>query len=142
MDPFAGTGSIAIEAAEVGAAVISCDLSPSMVKGSLQNMKAFRQSWLGVVRCDSRLLPVAGADAVATDIPYGRASSTMGRGVAVVLEATLSSMEAVLKSDSRMVLMHPANIEVEPGNEWAVEEDHALYVHKLLTRAITVLRRR
>jgi tRNA G10 N-methylase Trm11 len=45
-------------------------------------------------------------------------------------------------TESRMVLMHPDDVPVPPTSQWTVEEKHTIYVHKRLTRAISVLRRR
>ncbi len=142
LDPFAGTGSLPLEAAQVGARVLAIDQSAKMARGSLANMKKFGQEWLGVVRADSLLPPLMGVDAVATDVPYGRASSTWGRDAGSVVRATVETMSALLRSGSRMVMMHPRLVPVEPSSDWALEEEHHLYVHKRLTRTISVLRRR
>jgi len=37
--------------------------------------------------------------------------------------------------------MHPRSNRVTPGDEFRVEGEHHLYVHRNLTRTITVLRR-
>ncbi|MDG6910138.1 MAG: hypothetical protein JRN08_07185, partial [Nitrososphaerota archaeon] len=78
LDPFAGTGSLPLEAQLVGARVVSLDRSEAMARGATANMSHFRQEWLGSIRAESSLLPLTSVDAVATDIPYGRASSTHG----------------------------------------------------------------
>ena len=142
LDPFAGTGSLPLEAAEVGAKVLAFDQSEKMTHGLLANMKKFGQQWLGVVRCDSLMPPLSGVNAIATDVPYGRASSTRGRDVRSIVQAAVETMPALLSRGSRMVMMHPKHVPVEPTSDWALEEQHHLYVHKLLTRTITVLRRR
>jgi putative methyltransferase (TIGR01177 family) len=142
LDPFAGTGSLALEASEIGAKVVAFDRAGKMTRGSLANMKKFGQEWLGVVMCDSFSPPVTRVDAIATDVPYGRASSTGGKGADRVVRDALSAAQALLRSGSMLVIMHPKNLPAEPGSEWSFEEEHELYVHKRLTRAITVLRRK
>ncbi len=142
LDPFAGTGSLPLEAALVGAEVVAADISRTMVIGAKSNMRSLGQEWLGVVRCDSLCSPFVSVDAAATDVPYGRASSTMGKATGDVVRDGLSAMAALMKSDHRMVLMHPMDVPAEPSSEWDVEQAHHLYVHKRLTRTITVLRRR
>ncbi len=141
-EPFAGTGSIAIEASVVGAKVVAVDISSLTARGAISNMKHYSQEWLGVVRADSALMPLITADAVATDIPYGRASSTRGRSPRELLENVLPALTEIMKSGSRVVLMHPEEVPVEGSRELASEEQHYLHVHKLLTRAITVLKRK
>ncbi|HEV2226191.1 MAG TPA: RsmD family RNA methyltransferase [Nitrososphaerales archaeon] len=142
LDPFAGTGSLAIEASIVGAKVLAMDLSEKMTKGSLANMKHFGQDWLGVMRVDSAVSPITQVDAIATDIPYGRASSTRGRRTQEIIDLALISLSNVLKKGSVLVLMHPQTVGVKSTSELKVEEEHNLHVHKRLMRTITVLRRR
>jgi tRNA (guanine10-N2)-dimethyltransferase len=142
LDPFAGTGSILLEAAQVGTRPIAVDQTAVMSRGSLANMKKFGQSWLGVIRADAFAIPLTKVDAIATDAPYGRASSTRGSGPTTVVQDALEVFPVVLKSGCRMVMMHPKDIPVQSTSELVVEEEHHLYVHKRLTRAITVLRRR
>ncbi len=142
LDPFAGTGSLPMEASLVGARTLAADLSQQMACGALSNMKRFGQDWLGVMRADATASPVTQVDAVATDIPYGRASSTGGRTPGEILELMLPALARMLKPSSCAVLMHPQQVGVRPGPDLEVVEEHHLHVHKLLTRTITVLRRR
>ncbi len=142
LDPFAGTGSIPVEASIVGARVLAVDVSQLMADGALSNMKHFGQAWLGVVRADSTQPPVIVANAIATDMPYGRASSTRGRKPEEIVSLILPALASVLKSSSFLVLMHPQAVPVEGSRLFDIIEEHHLHVHKLLTRTITVLRRR
>ena len=142
LEPFAGTGSIALEAYRVGASVVAVDMAERMVRGAVRNMEHFGQRWLGGIRADSARLPLATADAVATDMPYGRASSTAGRAPEEMLRVLLPAFAEVLTRHSHMVLMHPREAEVPRSREFALLEEHHLHVHKLLTRTISVLERR
>jgi len=142
LDPFSGTGSIPIEAHILGARVVAMDQAERMTQGSVSNMKHFGQDWLGVVRADSTLPPLSAVDAIATDIPYGRASSSRGRAPRELLGLLLPPLARILKPGSRLVLMHPQEVPVEEPDGFALDEEHHLHVHKLLTRTISVLRRR
>jgi len=142
LDPFVGTGSILIEASEVGVEALAVDQTAKMCMGSLANMKKFAQSWLGVVRADAFSPPLTRVDGIATDAPYGRASSTRGRGAATVVQKALEAFPSVMVPGSRLVMMHPQHVQTETPPELAFEEAHNLFVHKRLTRAITILRRR
>jgi len=142
LDPFAGTGSLPIEAFLIGARVTAVDLSEQMARGALSNMKHFGQEWLGVVRADANRIPVTRADAAATDIPYGRASSTRGRTPSDILSLLLGSLAEIMRPPSIAVIMHPQSVEVEAHSDFLLVEEHHLHVHKLLTRTISVLRRR
>jgi len=142
LDPFSGTGSIPLEAHLVGARVVAVDVAEPMVRGALRNMRHYRQEWLGVIRADSTSIPVSEVDAVATDIPYGRASSTRGRRPAEMTDLLLRQLAAVMNQHSHLVLMHPQDRPVIESQDLSIVEEHHLQVHKRLTRTITVLERR
>jgi tRNA (guanine10-N2)-dimethyltransferase len=147
LDPFCGTGSLLLEAFELGARPLGADRDSRMVRGALRNMAAFGQDWLGVVRADVRSPPLSegAVDGIATDIPYGRASSTSGSNAGEMMERVLRASSEVLGEGGRLVVMHPDTVEVGggagPSSEFEVEEEHRLYVHSKLTRTISVLRR-
>jgi tRNA (guanine10-N2)-dimethyltransferase len=141
LDPFCGTGSLLIEAFEVGAVPLGMDLSSKMVRGAVRNMDKFGQNWLGVLRADVKRMPIRRVDAIATDIPYGRASSTSGSTSSEILEVLLSRASELLEKDSRLVVMHPKPLRVRTSDQFEVEEEHHLYIHRTLTRTISVLRR-
>ena len=142
VEPLAGTGSIAMEAFLVGAQVFASDFSERMVRGAHSNMKGFGEDWLGTVRADVAALPVTRADAVATDVPYGRAASTGGLEPGALLQKAIGSIGALLRTGSYAVLMHPQSIEVDGSGLFDVVEEHHLHVHKLLTRTISVLEKK
>lgn len=141
LDPFLGTGSIPIEAAQIGARAVGIDLSEKMVRGAKENMKGFGQEWLGIIRADAKMLPTRAVDAIATDIPYGRASSTHGATPEEILNGALPLLSRAIKSGGFMVIMHPNSLSIDPVGDLIVEQEHDIHVHKLLTRTITVLRR-
>ena len=142
LEPFAGTGSLAIEASKLGARVVAVDVAERMARGAHSNMVFFGERWMAVVRADAARLPLAAADAVATDIPYGRASSTRGLKPEEILRAALESLGPILKEGSHAVFMHPQSLRVDGGGSFGLVEEHHLHVHKLLTRTITVLEKR
>jgi tRNA (guanine10-N2)-dimethyltransferase len=142
LDPFCGTGSLALEAYEAGAEVVVSDQVERMVSGALANMRHFGQRWVGAIRADAFSHPVMRVDAVAADLPYGRASSTRGEGPGAVVEKALDALPGLLPPGSRMVLMHSKAQRMAGSAALEVEEEHDLYIHKLLTRTITVLRRK
>ncbi|MDA4115123.1 MAG: hypothetical protein OK442_01040 [Thaumarchaeota archaeon] len=140
LDPFCGTGSLLIEASIVGAEPIGIDIARKMVRGARRNSIKYDQPWLGLVRADSRSLPVREVGAVATDIPYGRASSAGGLRSSDILRSLVEGAPAVLAKGRKLVVMHPKSLEVEPGG-MRIEQELEIYIHRTLTRTITVLRR-
>ena len=90
VDPFCGTGGIAIEAALQGIEVLASDLDPRMVEGTLQNLE-----WAGT---SASVETCAASDidslwgsrsncSFVFDPPYGRNSWKSGEGVELFLQA-------------------------------------------------------
>jgi tRNA G10 N-methylase Trm11 len=65
----------------------------------------------------------------------------MGMKTDSILTGALARASSQLSSGGRMVLMHPESLPIPQSQEWVLEEEHTIYVHKRLTRAISVLRR-
>ncbi|MDA4111626.1 MAG: THUMP domain-containing protein [Thaumarchaeota archaeon] len=152
LDPFCGTGSLLIESCLMGVNTLGFDLTRWIARGAQMNLKGFSIENGGVVRADSTNshLPLRFVDAIATDVPYGRASSTKGKETKTIIKEftkaaaeILSASDDTLKRSKYCVLMRPSEIEFD-YDESAFElcEEHFLYVHRTLTRAISVLRRR
>lgn len=141
LDPFCGTGSLLLEANEIGASPVGWDVDRRMVRGALSNMLGFRERWLGLLRADSNAMPLRQASAIATDVPYGRASSTAGSDTASIMNTLVSNSGSILDTGRRLVIMHPKHVPVDSGSRFELEEEHHLYIHRKLTRTISVLRR-
>lgn len=141
LDPLCGTGSLLLEAYELGARPVGADRDSRMVRGALRNMSSFGQDWLGVVRADVSRAPFSGVHGIATDIPYGRASSVAGSNTKAIMIRLLETAACLLGREGRLVVMHPDSVEVVRNREFDLEEEHHLYIHRKLTRTISVLRR-
>ncbi len=134
VDPFAGTGSIPIEAGLLGIYPIACDVDERMVSGCRENMKYFGVHG-EVVQADARYLPFRELRCVATDLPYGRASSTRGAEFKDLLTSFLKELKKVLKG--RAVIMYPEGTMLP---EFIRErEAYSIYVHKSLSRRISIV---
>jgi tRNA (guanine10-N2)-dimethyltransferase len=143
LDPFCGTGSLLLEAAEIGARPIGVDLHLKMVVGAIRNQRKYAQEWLGVIRGDSRRAPISRVDAIATDVPYGRVSTTSGSSPGEILESLINEASVLLSSGRRLIVMHPDSLDASAArSEFVIEEQIRVPVHKKLTRVVTVLRRR
>ena len=148
LDPFCGTGSMLIESAVMGIDSVGIDLTRWIARGSLLNMKEFKLDFHGIMRADStsKYLPLQRVDAIATDVPYGRASSTKGKSTKEIIHQFLDSVAGTLCSSQERpgycIVMHPLSVELQLGsNSFQLQEEHLLYVHRNLTRAISVLRK-
>lgn len=142
LDPFCGTGSIVAEAALAGLEAIGSDVSEKMVEGAGTNLE-----FLGVkadlVACDVGAVgeAIGRVDGVATDPPYGRATSTGGEPVPDLMRRTLGACREVLDTGSLLaVAVHDPELLRAPDGFEMVEK-HPMTVHRSLTRHFCVLRR-
>ena len=144
LDPFCGTGSLLIESAVMGIKTIGIDLTRWIARGALLNLKGFSLDFESILRADAthQYFPLTNLDAIATDIPYGRASSTKGKETREIARQFVFSAAGILNPDKYCVLMHPSHVELDLENLFEITEQHMLYVHRNLTRAISVLRRK
>ncbi len=142
LDPFCGTGSILLEAGLMGIDVVGIDIRRRMCKGSLANLLKFGSDFMGVLNADATKLCINNCDAIVTDVPYGRVSSTVGRASEVILRDLVEEAKAILPDGRHAVIMSPEGTEPFDSNEFQLVDRHKIYVHRNLTRAVTVLRRR
>lgn len=141
-DPFSGVGGIAIEAAVIGCRVLVSDASLRMLKGARRNLKHFELPAEGFLNADARSLPTQGLDAMATDPPYGRGSSTMGTKVTVLVNEFIEGAQNSLKKGAHVCICAPVEVDVEGYARRAgfvLKEKHLARVHRSLTRQFVVL---
>ena len=144
LDPFLGTGALLAEAGLLGARLYGIDRDPQMVRGALRNL-----AHLGVT-ADELVVGDAGRvgfssegapfDAILTDPPYGRASSTGGEAADAVAERVLSRWAGRVRPGGRVVVVTPGPA-YSPGSEWRAVLDVPVRVHRSLTREFRVYER-
>ena len=149
LDPFCGTGSLLIESSIMGMKTMGFDLTRWIARGAKLNLKGFSLDFESIMRCDSTWpnLPLTKIDGISTDVPYGRASSTKGKDTETIIRefttavANLVSAGGERKWPIYCVLMHPQKVNFDYDRSvFELAEQHLLYVHRNLTRAISILR--
>jgi tRNA (guanine10-N2)-dimethyltransferase len=141
-DPFSGVGGILIEAAVIGCRVLGVDANLRMLRGAEKNIMYFGLDSLGFLWADARHIPLQPLDAIATDPPYGRGSSTMGNKMTKLVEDFLSGVKSSLKRNVHLCISAPVEVEVEDYARDAglmVREKHIAKVHRSLTRQFVVI---
>jgi tRNA (guanine10-N2)-dimethyltransferase len=143
LDPFCGVGGVLIEGAVVGCHVLGIDPDSRMLRGAGKNLRHFNLDPAGLLSADARHLPLREIDAVATDPPYGRGSSTRGEKVANLVRDFLVGVGDSLKNGAHVCISTPAEVAVEDYARHGgliVVERHLVRVHRSLTRQFVVLR--
>jgi len=133
LDPFCGTGGIAIEAAEMGMKAIVSDFDPHMVAGTKENMEFY-----GMKLHDSDVLDIGDIserwtdiDIVATDPPYGRSTRTGGEKIDHIYARSLESIADVLRPGGCAGIVLPHEISSE---RLTIQQILQQRVHSSLTR--------
>jgi len=142
LDPFSGVGGVLIEAAVIGCNVLGIDPDRRMLRGARKNLKYFGLEPLGLLSADARHLPVRETDAIATDPPYGRGSSTRGAKVTNLIRDFLLGVSDSLRRGAHLCICAPVEVEVESyarDSGLVVRERHLAKVHRSLTRQFVVL---
>ncbi|MFN4133307.1 MAG: methyltransferase domain-containing protein, partial [Candidatus Hadarchaeales archaeon] len=145
LDPFCGVGGILIEAGLIGARPIGIDIQREMVEGAKANLAACGIKDFQLMVGDARNLPALEVDAIATDPPYGRQATTGGAKPTELYRDSLPSIAGVLKRKGYLCMTSPAELALEEMAEEAslrLIEKHEQRVHRSLTRAIYVFRRK
>ncbi len=113
-----------------------------MVFGGRRNLRGFGlYESSQVLHGDARHLPFREVDAMAGDVPYGRASSTKGSLSADLLASMLSEGALCLKGGRRLVVMHQKGAELRRPKGFKSLGEYEFYVHRSLTRVISVFRK-
>ncbi len=136
LDPFCGTGGVPLEGARLGMRVFASDLSEKMVAGTASTLAhyglrgtTFRAD-VGEVRATVREV-----DAIATDPPYGRSTTTRGEPLDRLYRRAFETFARLLRPGSYAAVVLPSEQAIAIGEEFLrLEEFHALRVHATLTR--------
>ncbi|MEA3137213.1 MAG: tRNA (guanine10-N2)-dimethyltransferase [Thermoplasmata archaeon] len=143
-DPFCGTGGFVLEAALEGYDAWGSDLDAFMVQGTLQTLADAAAEPLDghVFEADIAAAPalVGPVDGIATDLPYGRGSSTDGEPLRELYERAFAAFADLLPAGCHAVIGHPdpALLSGLEARGFRVVERHAEPVHKSLVRHYAV----
>jgi tRNA (guanine10-N2)-dimethyltransferase len=141
LDPFCGTGTSLIEATFIGCRAVGVDAQKRMILGTKKNLAFFNISAEGLILGDSRKVPLSKVDAVVTDPPYGRSSSTLKSTTKQLVQEVLASSLTLLGAGQRICIAAPKTLGVTRlGAELGYRhvESHFAFIHRSLTREIAV----
>jgi tRNA (guanine10-N2)-dimethyltransferase len=141
LDPFCGTGTSLIEATFIGCKAVGVDAQRRMILGTKKNLAFFNIAAEGLLLADSRKIPLFRVDAVVTDPPYGRSSSTLKSTTIQLVKDVLAASYELLGVGQRICIAAPKTLDISQlgvrlGFRHA--ESHFAYVHQTLTREIAV----
>jgi len=140
-DPFCGTGGILIEGSILNYQMSGGDIDEEMVKGCRKNLDKFSceaHIELGDV---SETIP-DDIEAVVTDPPYGRASTTSGEDKKEIYERLFKTCAVKLKKGGYLSTIFPEKKYYELGKDFLEPvERYKVMVHGSLDRHFCVFRK-
>ncbi|HZY71195.1 MAG TPA: RsmD family RNA methyltransferase [Thermoplasmata archaeon] len=144
VDPFLGTGALLAEACVLGASGVGVDSDAEMVRGAARNLEALHVAADELVVDDAAKAasryPDGSFDALVTDPPYGRASTTGGESPAELTYRALTAWAPKISARGRIAVVVPVGTEWNPVG-WVLEHSVRDRVHASLTREFRAYRR-
>ena len=141
LDPFCGTGGILIEAGLLGINVIGSDIEKKMIDGSKKNLEYYHLANFKLYCADIGEIPryVPSADAIVTDFPYARATTTKGEQLTQLYKRAFETISQVLKKN-RYAVVGVSSEEIRTIGETylSVVETYPVKSHRSLTRYFVV----
>jgi len=144
LDPFCGTGGILLEAGLIGVKVIGSDIENKMIDGCRKTLDFYkiRKYELFCLDVGDIKKHVPMIDAVVTDMPYGKSTTTKGEKIHRLYERGFRSISEILKKDGRAVIGLSNKDMISLGEKYfSLVETHDFRVHRSLTRYFAVYKK-
>lgn len=143
LDPFCGTGGILIEAGSIGAKVIGSDIEEKMIEGCKKNLDFYNIKNYKLFCSDIGKIGnyIDKVDAVVTDLPYGKSTTTKGEEKHKLYERAFKNIPKLLKKNGKAVIGLSNNDLISLGEKYFLMlEKHDYVAHRSLTRHFVVFR--
>jgi len=144
LDPFCGTGGILIEAGLIGAKVVGSDIENKMIEGckktlDFYNIKKYNLFWSDIGEINKH---VAEVDAIVTDLPYGKSTTTKGEKIDHLYERAFENFSKLLKRNGKAVVGLSDKRLISVGEKYlSLTEKHEFRAHRSLTRYFAVYKK-
>jgi tRNA (guanine10-N2)-dimethyltransferase len=142
LDPFCGGGGILCEAAIIGARILGWDLNWRLIMGARKNLAESLDMETNVIQADSRFPPLLANqfDCIATDPPYGRASSTRGAEARKLVLNLLEYAPEIVRDGGRLCICgshEMGTMEMMQDMGYSIRYHVLVPVHSGLIREVT-----
>ena len=106
LDPFCGTGGILLEAGLLGIHIIGSDIDKKVIDGCKKNLEFYhlKNFTLFCADIDDISKHVCSVDAIVTDFPYARATTTKGEQLKTLYNRAFFNISKILKKNGRAVI--------------------------------------
>jgi tRNA (guanine10-N2)-dimethyltransferase len=144
LDPFCGTGGILLEAGLLGIQTIGSDIEQKMIDGCKKTLDFYNIKNYTLSRTDIGMIQqsLSLVDAVATDFPYGKSTTTKGEDITRLYDRAFTAIASVLKKDGKAVVGLSDKSMISLGEKHlSLLEVHEFRVHRSLTRYFVVYKK-
>jgi len=141
LDPFCGTGGMLIEAGLIGAKIVGSDIENKMIEGCKKTLDFYKIKNYKLFCSDIGSIKkhVKKVDAVVTDLPYGKSTTTKGEEIKQLYERAFENISEVLEKNSRAVVGLSNKDMISLGEKYfSLVDKHEFRVHRSLTRYFAV----
>ncbi|UCD13164.1 MAG: methyltransferase domain-containing protein [Thermoplasmatales archaeon] len=144
LDPFCGTGGILLEAGLIGARVIGSDIEEKMIEGSKKTLDFYNLKNYKLICSDIGKINnyVNSVDAVVTDLPYGKSTTTKGENIKSLHTRAFQNISQVLKKNGLAIIGLLGKDMLTIGEKYfSLLNNYEHKVHRSLTRYFAVFQR-
>ena len=144
LDPFCGTGGILLEAGLVGVKIIGGDVEEKMVEGCKKTLDFYDIENYRLFCADIGDINkhVAEVDAIVTDLPYGKSTTTKGENIDQLYTRSFRHISKLLKKGGKAVVGLQNKEFISLGERYlSLVERHDFRVHRSLTRYFVVFKK-
>jgi len=141
LDPFCGTGGILLEAGLIGAKVIGSDIQEKMINGSKETLDFYKLKNYQLFCSDIGDIKkhIDFVDAIVTDLPYGKATTTKGEEMNKLYMRTFEVFPEILKEKKKAVIgISDKKWAIKIHKHLKLMSIHEFRAHKSLTRYFAV----
>ncbi|KYK30290.1 MAG: hypothetical protein AYK22_04085 [Thermoplasmatales archaeon SG8-52-3] len=141
LDPFCGTGGILIEAGIIGIKIIGSDIEQKMIDGCKKNLEYYNIKNYQLYNLDIGDIgkKINKVDAIVTDMPYGKSTTTKGENITILYERAFKNISNLLKENGKAVIGLSNKDFITIGEKFlSIVEKHEFRAHRSLTRHFIV----
>jgi tRNA (guanine10-N2)-dimethyltransferase len=141
LDPFCGTGGILIEAGIIGARIIGSDIEEKMIEGCKKNLDFYNIKDYNLYCSDIGEIKdyIEKVDAVVTDLPYGKSTTTKGEEMNMLYNRAFKNISKLLNKNGKAVIGLSNKELIKLSEKYlSIVETHEFRAHRSLTRYFVV----
>ncbi|KYK25314.1 hypothetical protein AYK24_05080 [Thermoplasmatales archaeon SG8-52-4] len=141
LDPFCGTGGILLEAGLIGAKVIGSDVENKMIEGCKKTLDFYNIKNYELFHSDIGEIDkfIDKTDAIVTDLPYGKSTTTKGEKMGKLYERAFENMSKLLNKKKKAIIGLSNKDFISIGEKYlSLKDIHKFRVHKSLIRYFVV----